>query len=135
MPLAKLSRYNGSDSVFVNKHSLDRICATLAGATVGSSAPNVVGIVEPASATDTIPFNLLLFDYHSLDPDAVNNGLLTINNGQLQHVSGAGSPYVANRLFAAANLCDVLPIRSFIGAIGLFQMFHPVSNAPKVANI
>jgi hypothetical protein len=102
MPLAKLSRYNGSDSVFVNKHSLDRICATLAGATVGYSAPNVVGIVEPASATDTIPFNLLLFDYHSLAPNALNNGLLSINNGQLQHVSGAGSPYVANRLFAAA---------------------------------
>ncbi len=102
IPLARLSRYNGSDSVFVNKHSLDRICATLAGATVSGSAPNVVGIVEPASITDTIPFNLLLFDYHSLDPNAVNNGLLSINNGQLQHVSGAGSPYLANRLFAAA---------------------------------
>lgn len=102
IPLARLSRYNGSDSVFVNKHSLDRICATLAGATVSGSAPNVVGIVEPASITDTIPFNLLLFDYHSLDPNAVNNGLLSINNGQLQHVSGAGSPYLANRLIAAA---------------------------------
>jgi hypothetical protein len=115
IPLARLSKYNGSDSVFVNKHSLDRICATLAGATVNGSAPTVIGIVEPASISDTIPFNLLLFDYHSLDPNAVNNGLLSINNGQLQHVSGAGSPYVANRLFAAApSVSRELPAGTYI---------------------
>ncbi|MCC6517144.1 MAG: hypothetical protein IT275_12415, partial [Chitinophagales bacterium] len=54
----------------------------------------------------THPLGLLFMQYATIKSDAIANGLLTLNNGQLFNVQGAASPYDIKESFVASPLTN-----------------------------
>lgn len=64
---------------------------------------NKISLKEPQEVFDRLNTNspaLLFLQYNRLDEKAVENGLLTIQNGQIHETGSLGSPYLKQYLFA-----------------------------------
>lgn len=106
-PFTKLSAFNGHpDSTTLSSPlRCQLVHATLVSTIVNSNAQiNLAGMGASSYSSDTVPYKIILYDYHQLKGDAVAQGLISIINNQLYDISGsANSPYERQQVLAAAT--------------------------------
>ncbi|KGE88939.1 hypothetical protein [Phaeodactylibacter xiamenensis] len=104
-PFTRLSAFNGDpDSTTVSTPLRCRLVqATLLSATVNANAQVDTAALPAESGSDTFDYQILLYAYHKLKPDAVSQNLISITNNQLVDISGPqDSPYKREFAIAAA---------------------------------
>jgi len=101
----RLSAFNGDpDSTTISTPLRCRLVqATLLSATVNANAQVDTAALPAESGSDTFDYQILLYAYHKLKPDAVSQNLISITNNQLVDISGPqDSPYKREFAIAAA---------------------------------
>ncbi|KGE87270.1 hypothetical protein [Phaeodactylibacter xiamenensis] len=104
-PFTRLSAFNGDpDSTTISTPLRCRLVqATLLSATVNANAQVDTAALPAESGSDTFDYQILLYAYHKLKPDAVSQNLISITNNQLVDISGPqDSPYKREFAIAAA---------------------------------
>jgi hypothetical protein len=105
---ANLESFNGllTDSNIISNNTLRLAYASLLSSTIYGNASlplmEAFNAKQKSKLGDNInPVNVLLINYASLKPNAVDDGILSIANEQLYNGNGV-SPYLTQTLFAAA---------------------------------
>ena len=128
-PFTRLSAFNGDpDSTTISTPLRCRLVhATLLSATVNTNAQVDTTALPPESGSDTFNYQILLYAYHKLKPDAVSQNLISITNNQLVDISGPqASPYEQELALAAS------PWRNKALTAGQIYTFSPTvaANVP-----
>ena len=126
MAFTSLDNYNGSalvDSNFIGKGVLWQIYTTLATARVTSSAyttlpnPDIPdSLWFAARRPGQVTLEGLFYQYSYLDPNAANNGEITVSNGQLadKFVNGVWqNPYLQGNVVGFSSAGDTYQGQSF----------------------
>ena len=73
--------------------------------------------------TNEIPLSILLYQYSQIKADALNNGLITYIDGQVERVPDTPSPYQYEYVFAVCGLNRKLTTRDVVFSIPSSLMF------------
>lgn len=140
VPFAQLNLHNGQND--------SAVCSPLqfqqAYFEFYQSTFNKLGFVTPDSIVENIinnynrtthPLGLLFMQYATIKQDAITNGLLTLNNGQLFNVQGAASPYEIKESFVASPLTNAEHMNIGIHTFFLDKAFILGNNFKSIRKI
>lgn len=105
-PFTKLSAFNGHpDSTTISSPLRCQLvhAALISSIVNGNAQISLSGMGEASYSSDTVPYKIMLYNYHQLKEDAVAQGLISIADNQLHDISGStGGPYEQKQVLAAA---------------------------------
>lgn len=135
---ADVKRYNGTslaDSTIVNRHIFVDILRTINEASVSSTPlisnmPFIIdSITEPISLNGEVTLAHAIFRYNTLKENAIEDGLIEVNNGILYEVIQNGTwlnPYNENYTFAFTSGTEICSKSS---------VKYTILNIPQLRNI
>lgn len=137
---ASPSDYRGilTDSNFVSPDVFGMLFGAMRGSMVdslGLPSPRVfLSKTKPPFSADTIPIAVLALRFNRIRPDAVDNNLLYLDNGQLYDVQGRSqSPYFQDSIFAATVLRPEIDTREVVFQLPSELLFGNFGASPSIS--
>lgn len=131
---ANVKRYDGTclaDSTIVNRHIFEDVLRTLNEASVSNAPlmtdiPNMINMItEPVSSDGEVTLVHAFFKYNSVKENAIEDGLLRVNNGILFDVYENNvwvNPYNDKYVFALTSGTDICTKTSVLNGKSLIAM-------------